>query len=93
MGIRVALGAAPGRVLGMVVRQGAVLAGIGLVSGVVAATWLTRFIAHQLYGIETGDPVTFAAAAVFLFVVAMAASYIPARRAARVDPMVALREE
>jgi putative ABC transport system permease protein len=93
LGIRVALGAAQGRVLGMVVREGAVLAGIGLVSGVVAATWLTRFIAHQLYGIETGDPVTFAAAVVFLFAVAMAASYIPARRAARVDPMVALREE
>jgi putative ABC transport system permease protein len=93
IGIRVALGAMRGSVLGMVVRRGAVLAAIGVAIGVMATAWLTRFIAAQLYGIQPNDAATFAAAVAFILGVAMAASYIPARRAARVDPMVALREE
>lgn len=93
IGIRIALGAMGGRVQGMIVRQGAILTLVGLGVGIAAAAGLARFIAHQLYGVETGDVATFAAAIAFLLTVAMIASYIPARRAARVDPMVALREE
>jgi putative ABC transport system permease protein len=93
IGIRVALGAVRGQVLGMIVRQGAVLAALGVLVGVGTAAFLTRFIAHQLYGVETRDTATFAAAVTFLLLVAVVASYIPARRAARVDPMIALREE
>lgn len=93
IGIRVALGAVRGRVLGMIVRQGATLAVVGVGFGVAVAAWLTRYIAHQLYGVESRDTATFAAAIAFLLLVAVVASYIPARRAARVDPMVALREE
>jgi putative ABC transport system permease protein len=93
IGIRVALGAMRSRVLGMIVRQGATLAVLGVAVGVAAAAFLTRYIAHQLYGVETRDVATFAAATVFLLGVAALASYIPARRAARVDPMIALREE
>lgn len=93
IGIRIALGAVGERVLGMVVRQAATLALVGVGVGIAAAVGLTRFIASQLYGIDANDTATFAAAVSFLVVVAVVASYIPARRAARVDPMVALREE
>jgi putative ABC transport system permease protein len=93
IGIRMAVGAARERVLGMVVRQGTGLAAIGLGIGVVVALGLTRFIAGQLYGVAATDVLTFGAAIAFLTTVAVIASYIPARRAARVDPMIALREE
>jgi putative ABC transport system permease protein len=93
IGIRMALGAVGERVLGMVVRQAATLALVGVAVGMAAAVGLTRFIANQLYGIEANDTATFAAAVAFLLAMAVVASYIPARRAARVDPMVALREE
>jgi putative ABC transport system permease protein len=93
MGIRLALGSTAGRVLGLVVRQGAVLALVGVGIGTGAAYLLTRFIAHQLYGVQPTDPLTFAGAVVFLVGVALAAAYLPARRAARVDPMIALRAE
>jgi putative ABC transport system permease protein len=93
IGIRVALGAVRGQILVMIVRQGATLAAVGIAVGVATAAFLTRYIAHQLYGVETRDTATFAASIAFLLLVAAVASYIPARRAARVDPMVALREE
>ena len=92
-GIRLALGARSGEVLGMVVRGGLALAGIGLVVGVVMAAVVARLLATALHGIDPLDPVTFGAVAAVLFVVAMVASYVPARRATRVDPISALRTE
>jgi len=92
-GIRLALGARSGEVLGMVVRSGLALAGIGLAVGVVMAALVTRLLATALHGIDPLDPVTFGAVAAVLFVVAMVASYVPARRATRVDPISALRTE
>lgn len=93
LGVRIALGASPAAVVWMVVREGAVLAAMGIVVGAVAALALTRFLRSQLYEVSPSDPVAFTATAVLLFAVALAASYVPARRAARVDPMVALRAE
>ncbi|HEV2983053.1 MAG TPA: ABC transporter permease, partial [Vicinamibacterales bacterium] len=92
-GIRLALGARPREVLAMVVRGGMVLAGAGLLVGIVAGAFATRALAGTLSGIEPLDPMTFAAVAALLFAVAMLASYVPARRATRVDPILALRCE
>jgi putative ABC transport system permease protein len=93
VGIRMALGARGRDVLWMVLRQGMVLAGIGLVAGVVAALALTRVMSSMLFSVSATDPVTFATVAVILATVALAACVIPARRATRVDPMRALRHE
>lgn len=93
LGIRMAVGAQPRDVLGMVMRQGLALTGIGLVVGILAALAVTRAARGLLVNVSAADPLTFAAAAAFLALVAMLASYLPARRATRVDPMVALRCE
>jgi putative ABC transport system permease protein len=93
IGIRVALGAARGDVLRMIVMQGAKLAAIGVAAGLAAAFGLTRLLASLLYGVKAADPMTFAAVAVTIGLVALAASYIPALRAAAVDPNRALRHE
>ena len=93
IGIRMALGAQGGDIVRMVVRQGMILAVVGVVAGVAAALLLTRVMSSMLYGVSASDPVTFAAISLALAAVAFLACYLPARRAARVDPMVALRYE
>jgi putative ABC transport system permease protein len=92
-GIRLALGARPGAVLGLVLRGAVALVGAGLIAGIVAGAFATRLLAGALYGIDPLDPATFAAVAAVLVGVAMLASYVPARRATRVDPIGALRSE
>jgi macrolide transport system ATP-binding/permease protein len=92
-GIRLALGAQPSDVLMMVLKQSAVIMGAGLIAGLVAAFLLARLIVTFLYGVNTNSPLAFLAMALVLAAVGMFASYIPARRAAKVDPMVALHYE
>ncbi|MFW6201955.1 MAG: FtsX-like permease family protein, partial [Gemmatimonadota bacterium] len=92
-GIRTALGADARSVLGLVMRQAVAVAGVGVALGVIGATQLTRLIESRLYGVTRLDPMTFALAAAVLAAAVLVASWIPARRATRVDPMVALREE
>ncbi|HTE47827.1 MAG TPA: FtsX-like permease family protein, partial [Gemmatimonadaceae bacterium] len=93
IGVRVALGAQPRDVLGMVVGSGLRLAGLGVIVGFAGALLLTRLMQGVLYGISPNDPLTFGVVAVALLVVAGVASWIPALRATRVDPLVALRAE
>jgi predicted permease len=93
IGIRMALGARHTQVLGLVLRQGMILATIGIGLGLVTAAAGTRFLQGMLFGITPLDPATFAAVAVTFGVVAIVASYVPARRATGVDPCVALRSE
>jgi predicted permease len=93
IGIRMALGARAPDVVGMVVREGALLAAAGIGAGLLGAWGVSRLMRSTLYGVGPGDPVAFVAAPLLLAAVAVAASWIPARRAARVDPMTALRSE
>ena len=93
MGVRLALGATPGTVLGEILSGGVRLTGLGVFIGLGAALALTRYLEALLYSVRPTDPAVFALAIATLLVVAMVACYIPARRAARVDPMVILREE
>jgi len=93
IGIRVALGATRRNIVSLVVRQGMALALSGVAIGLAGAVMLTRLIRSLLFGVEATDPVTFVGIALLLGLVALLASYIPARRASRVDPLVALRYE
>ena len=93
IGIRMALGAQRRKVFGMVLGQGARLAGLGIAIGFVAALGVTRLMASFLYGVRPTDPLTFAGVSLLLLGIALLACYLPARRAMRVDPMVALKYE
>ena len=93
IGIRMALGASQRSILSLVVRQGMTLALFGVAIGMAAAFLLTRLIRSLLFGIQANDPVTFAGISFLLAMIALFACYIPAQRAARIDPMVSLRRD
>jgi len=93
IGIRIALGATPNEILALTVGKGMVLAFSGAAIGVLAAFAITHLLRSLLFGIGSGDPVTFCAVPLLLMIVALLASYIPARRASRIDPATALRHE
>jgi putative ABC transport system permease protein len=90
--IRQALGAQRGSILALVLRQGLGIALAGIAFGIVGAAGLTRLLASMLFGVKAIDPVTFISAAALFLIIGLAASYIPARRAAAVEPMAALRD-
>jgi predicted permease len=93
IGIRMALGATRSNVMGLVLKQGATLVGAGIVIGLGAAFGLTRLVASSLFGVTAVDPLTFIGTSLLLALVSLAASYLPARRATKVDPIIALRYE
>ncbi|MBV8514585.1 MAG: FtsX-like permease family protein, partial [Acidobacteria bacterium] len=93
IGLRIALGASPGEILRLVLRQALVLVGVGIVIGFAGAAAVTRLLTSMLFGVKPNDPATYAAVIAIVLAAALLASYIPARRALRVDPMVALRYE
>jgi putative ABC transport system permease protein len=93
IGVRIALGATPGGILKMVLGQGLLTVAIGLIVGLAGSLLLTRTMRSMLFEISPNDPITIVGIALLLLLIAMLASYIPARRATRVDPMIALRYE
>jgi putative ABC transport system permease protein len=93
IGVRIALGAAAGDVVSLVVREGVVVAAAGSIVGLAASAALTGLMSSLLVGVTPRDPLAFAAAATILLIVAAFASYLPARRATRIEPLEALRAE
>ena len=92
-GIRMALGATSGNILRLVAKSGVKMTVLGVAIGLGGSAWITQSISSLLYGVRPLDPLTFASALAILALVALAASVVPAMRAARVDPVVALRQE
>jgi putative ABC transport system permease protein len=92
-GVRIALGAGRREIVGLVLREGVVLAVVGLLLGVGGALWLTRFLQSLLFGVTATDPTTFVAVGGIVLVITIIACYVPARRAIKVDPLIALRAE
>lgn len=93
IGIRTALGAGAGDTVRLVLRQALRMALVGVAAGIAASFWLTRLLTAQLFGVKPADPLTFASVPLVLIGIALASAYIPARRASRVDPLVALRHD
>ena len=93
MGIRMALGAEPKALVSLVMAHGGTMAAVGIITGVIGALALGRFAGTMLYGVRPSDPVTYVSVALVLAVVAIGATIIPARRATRVDPALALRAD
>jgi len=93
LGIRIALGARPGAVAGLVLKQAAALAAIGLTIGAVLSVAASRAIASMVYGVQPTDPLTYAAVSALVLGVVVLAAWLPARRAAATDPMTVLREQ
>jgi len=93
IGVRMALGASVGAVRGMIVRQGLMLVALGVAAGIGGALWTGRAVQNQLYGVSPADPVSLAGSAVVLTASALVACWLPARRATRVDPVIALRDQ
>ena len=93
IGIRVALGAQRSHVVWLILKEGAKFAILGIALGLVGAFIVTRWLSSQLYGVSATDPLTYAGVALLMGLMAMLASYLPARRAMRVDPLIALRND
>ena len=93
IGLRMALGARPGDVLRLVVGQGMRLVGLGIVLGIVAGLAVTRLMGNLLFNVPTYDPITFGSVSVLVAAVAFIAGWLPAMRASRIDPVLALRQE
>jgi ABC-type antimicrobial peptide transport system permease subunit len=93
IGIRMALGAQRSSILRLVVRDAAIVLAVGVSAGLLGSIWITRLVRQLLFGLAPNDPLTLALAICALVAVALVATYIPARRAIKVDPMVALRYE
>jgi len=93
IGLRVALGASTGSVVRLILGQGLALAGIGLVLGLAASIASTRLLRSMLFQVQPNDPTVYIAVALLVGVVTLAAGYLPASRAAKIDPLVALRQE
>ena len=93
IGVRGAIGASQGQIVGLILKQGLWKAGIGVVIGLVGAYFLSRYMTTMLFGVKPTDPAVYAVVSLVLIVVALLASYLPARRAAKIDPLVALRDE
>jgi ABC-type antimicrobial peptide transport system permease subunit len=92
-GVRIALGAGRREIVGLVLREGLLLAVVGLLLGVGGALWLTRFLRSLLFGVTATDPTTFLAVGSVVLGITIVACYVPARRAIKVDPLTALRAE
>jgi putative ABC transport system permease protein len=93
IGVRMAIGARPAEILRMILGQGMVLALMGVALGLIGALWLTRLLQQLLFEVAPTDPLTYVGVALVLGLCALVACYVPARRASRVDPIIALRVE